>query len=60
MSPDDQTLGWLARKVAEDAAYIARRDAHRDAWIPTLPGFRSDPQIAVEVETDYVAWVEAA
>lgn len=42
------------RKAAEDAAWHARRAAHRASW--TGRGFRPDPVLDAEVEADFRRW----
>lgn len=43
-----------AFKRAEDAAYLARRDAHRDSW--TGRGFRPDPNEPARIEAEWTEW----
>jgi hypothetical protein len=45
----------LEVKRTEDAAYRARREAHRKSW--TGRGFRLDPFIEADVERDWADWV---
>lgn len=47
-----------AHKAAEDAEYVAQRDAWADSW--TGSGFRSDPARKAEIEAEWVEWVGAA
>lgn len=47
---------WEAHKAAEDADYVARRDAWRAAW--TGDGFRSDPSEGDRLEAEFRAWVD--
>lgn len=50
--------GCPQHKLADDAEYVARRDAHRRDWLPTLPGFRSRPEEAAEREVEFRSWVD--
>ena len=47
----------LEAKLAEDASYVAARDAWRRDWLPRLPGFRADAASAREIERDWRAWL---
>lgn len=48
-------LARQAAKAAEDADWIARRDAHREDW--TGNGFRQDPRIAAEIDAEWAEWM---
>ena len=48
-------LSWGAHKSAEDADYIARRDAHRASW--TGKGFRPDPRLADDIDREWEQWL---
>ena len=43
-----------AFKAAEDADYIARRDAHRASW--TGNGFRPDPGMTADIDREWREW----
>ncbi len=45
-----------AFKRLEDEEYLARRDAHRESWLPDAPGFRMSDLIAEEIEREWVDW----
>jgi hypothetical protein len=47
-----------AFKRAEDTDYQQRRDAHRAAWLPDLPGFRHDPELGAQIEAEFQQWVD--
>ena len=47
-------LAVEAHKAAEDAAFVARREAHRAAW--TGSGFRRDPVAEAEIQDEWAAW----
>jgi len=53
-------LEWtaIANKHLDDEAFVRRAADHRRDWIPTLAGFRTDPQTQRDVESDWVAWVK--
>lgn len=44
-------------KEADDAAFVAAGEAHRQAFDGQTGTFRPDPQIAAEVEQDWRDWV---
>jgi PHD/YefM family antitoxin component YafN of YafNO toxin-antitoxin module len=44
-----------AFKMTEDAAYLARAEAHRQEW--TGAGFRPDPTIAADIDREWREWV---
>jgi hypothetical protein len=43
-----------AFKATEDAAYLARAEAHRQAWTGT--GFRADQWIAKDIDREWADW----
>jgi hypothetical protein len=51
-------MSRVAFKADEDADYCARRDAHRESW--TGRGFRSDPRMQGEIETEWRDWMNGA
>lgn len=45
-----------AHKRAEDAEYVARRDAWKADWLPS-GGFRTDPTEGDRIEREFREWV---
>ena len=45
----------LADKRADDAEYVARRDAHRESW--TGRGFKPDPRQQDQIEAEWREWI---